>query len=120
MLFSISHTSNLTHFQSHIIQISHTSNLTLFQSHTLPISHSSNLAFFQSHTLSISHSFRFTLFQSYTQLRIWEEKNCELFPTYFTSLTKHAIQSFAFTSYWTCIFSIGLKRRPGFILEAWP
>ena len=92
MLFSISHTSNLTHFQSHIIQISHTSNLTLFQSHTLPISHSSNLAFFQSHTLSISHSFRFTLFQSYTQLRIWEEKNCELFPTYFTSLTKHAIQ----------------------------
>ena len=83
---------NLTHFQSHIIQISHTSNLTLFQSHTLPISHSSNLAFFQSHTLSISHSFRFTLFQSYTQLRIWEEKNCELFPTYFTSLTRHAIQ----------------------------
>ena len=70
MLFSISHTSNLTHFQSHIIQISHTSNLTLFQSHTLPISHSSNLAFFQSHTLSISHSFRFTLIQSYTQLRL--------------------------------------------------
>ena len=84
-------TSNLTLFQLYTHPISHSSNLTFFQSHILPISHSSNLTLFQSHTLPIPHSFRFTLFQSYTQLRIWEEKNCELFPTYFTSLTRHAI-----------------------------
>ena len=108
--FPISHSSNFTLFQFHTLPISHSFNLTLcqsysyltpflshfsnhthLQSHILPVSHSSNLTLFQSHTLPISHSFRFTLFKYYTQLWIWEEKNCELFPTYFTSLTRHTI-----------------------------
>ena len=46
----------------------------------LPISNSSNFTLIQSHTL--------TLFHSITDLG---RKKCELFPTYFSSLTRHVI-----------------------------
>ena len=123
----ISHCFNLTLFQSHTIQISHssnfsfpishTSNFTYFQSHTLPTLYSSNLTLFLSHTLPISHSFRFIL--NYTDLgekKLWIIS----YILYVTYKTCNTYWSFAFTSYCTCIISIGLKRWPGFIVEAWP
>ena len=84
--FPILQSSNPTLFQSYTLSIPHPSNPTLFQSFTLPILHSSNLTLFQSHTLPISHSFRFTLNYGFGR-----KKNCELFPSYFMSLTRHAI-----------------------------
>ena len=95
-VISISHTSNLTHFQSHIIQISHTSNLTLFQSHTLPISHSSNLTLFQSHTLSGLHYSNLTLNYGFGKKKI---------VNYFPHTLLHLLDMHT----WSCALLNGLR-----------